>query len=536
MNWLLRKRRTEDRRPKILRRRFPSSVFGLPSFVFFLLSIFLNSGAFSQSTTTLPKDSVKVIDIYNADMLTGYNVKGKSYQKLVGRVVLHHDGAMMFCDSAIISDADNIARAYGHIHIQQGDSLDMYGEEMEYEGNKKIATLKKKVRLIDKQLTLNSEQIVYDRNAGMAYYGDSSTTQTSTDNLTSKKGYYYVGRKEFAFKGDVVMVNKDYVINTDTMIYNTVKDITYFKGPSTIVSKESYIYCENGWYDKINDKAQFNKNAYVIAENNILKGDSLYYERKRGFGTAIGNVSIEDTVENITIYGQYAETEKNIERYLVTDSAQMVQVFDDGDSLFLHADTLLAVEDTLGKRVLNCFHHVKFFKSDMSGACDSMTYTQADSLIKMFYKPVLWNEENQITAENININIGKSKIYWMEMLTTALIIQQVDSVMFNQIGGDNMKGSFRNNELSKVDVFGGGKTIYYPDQEDGSVIGMNKVECIDITIYINDRKFDKIIFKKKPVGVLEPLDKINPADFRLDGFEWLDHKRPKNRWDIFIWP
>lgn len=533
MNWLLHKsRKTEDRRRKAKN----EANFYLLSSVFCLLSFLIIGNAFSQTSAPLPNDSVKVIDIYNADMLTGYNVKGKSYQKLVGRVVLHHDGAMMFCDSAIISDADNLARAYGHIHIQQGDSLDMYGEEMEYDGNKKIATLKKKVRLIDNQITLNSEQIVYDRNAGMAYYGDSSSTQTSTDNLTSKKGYYYVGRKEFAFKGDVVLKNPEYTLYSDTMIYNTVKDITYFKGPSTIVSKQSYIYCENGWYDKVNDKAQFNKNAYVIAEGNILKGDSLYYERKRGFGTAIGNVSIEDTVENVIIYGQYAETEKNIERYLVTDSAQMVQIFDDGDSLFLHADTLLAVQDTMGKRVLNCFHHVKFFKPDMQGACDSLTYTQADSLIKMFYKPVLWNEENQITAENINVNIGKSKIYWMEMLTTALIIQQVDSIMYNQIAGDNMKGYFKNNDLTKVDVFGGGKTIYYPAEEDGTIVGMNKVECVDITIYINDRKFDKIVFKKKPVGVLEPLDKINPVDYRLDGFEWLNHKRPKNRWDIFIWP
>lgn len=496
------------------------------------LLLFMSSHLFSQ--TTHKGDTIKVIDIYNADVLTGYTVKGKNFQKLVGRVVLHHEGAMMFCDSALISDDDNIARAYGHIHIQQGDSLDMYGEEMEYDGNKKIAILKKKVRLIDKQITLSSNQITYDRNAGMAYYGDSSNTITQNNNLTSKKGYYYVGRKEFAFKGNVISKNPEYTLYSDTMIYNTVTDITYFKGPSTIISKQSFIYCENGWFDKPNDRAQFNKNAYVIAENNILKGDSLYYERKKGYGRAIGNVSIEDTIENVTVYGQYADTYRNIERYLITDSAQMVQVFDDGDTLFLHADTLLAVQDTMNHRVVNCFRHVKFYKKDMQGACDSLTYTQADSLIRMFYKPVVWNEANQVTAEYINVNIGKSKIYWMEMLTTAMIISQEDSVMFNQIVGDNMKGYFKNNDLSKVDVFGGGKTIYYPKQDDGSVIGMNQVECINITILIEDKKIQKIIFKKKPVGVLEPLDKINPADYKLDGFEWLIHRRPRNRWEIFL--
>lgn len=492
--------------------------------------ISVNSQVQPSSTT----DTVKVIDIYNADVLTGYKFKGKSYQKLSGRVVLHHDGAMMFCDSAIISDDDNIARAYGHIHIQQGDSLDLYGEEMEYDGNKRLAIMRKKVRLIDKQLTLNSEQITYDRNAGMAYYSDSSSTVTQNDQLTSKHGYYYVARKEFAFKGDVILKNPDYTLYSDTMIYNTVSDVTYFKGPSTIVSQQSFIYCENGWYDKPNDRAQFNRNAYVVAENNILKGDSLYYERKKGYGRAIGNISIEDTVENVTVYGQYAETFRNIEKYLVTDSAQMVQVFDDGDSLFMHADTLLAIEDSLQRRVVNCFHHVKFYKSDMQGACDSLTYTQADSLLRMFYKPVIWNESNQVTANNINIYIGKSKIYWMEMLTAALIISQEDSTMFNQIGGDDMKGYFTDNNLSKVDVFGGGKTIYFPKEDDGTIIGMNKVDCTDITIIIGGKEVEKIIFKKKPKGVLEPIDKINPADYRLDGFEWLINRRPKNRFEIFI--
>lgn len=521
MNWLLHK--------------FYLTRYPLLHLVIICILVFDNAAYLkAQTPTNLKSDSVKVIDIYNADLLTGYKVKGKSYQKLIGRVVLHHDGAMMFCDSAIISDEDNMARAFGHIHIQQGDSLDLYGEEMEYDGNKRMAVMKKKVRLIDKQLTLNSDQITYDRNAGMAYYSDSSSTITQNDQLTSKRGYYYVARKEFAFKGDVVLKNPDYTLYSDTMIYNTVSDVTYFKGPSTIVSRQSYIYCENGWYDKPNDRAQFNKNAYVVAENNILKGDSLYYERKKGYGRAIGNISIEDTVENIIVYGQYAETFRNIEKYLVTDSAQMVQVFDDGDSLFMHADTLLAIEDSLQRRVVNCFHHVKFFKSDMQGACDSLTYTQADSLLRMFYKPVIWNETNQVTANNINIYIGKSKIYWMEMLTAALIISQEDSTMFNQIGGDNMKGYFTDNNLSKVDVFGGGKTIYFPKEEDGTVIGMNRVDCTDITITITNREIDKIIFKKKPKGVLEPMDKINPADFRLDGFEWLDYRRPKNRYEIFI--
>jgi len=482
----------------------------------------------AQDTTT------KVINIINADVLKGGQMKGQSIQRLIGRVVLDHEGAQMFCDSAIFYDNKNSVQAFGRIHIQQGDSLSLYGDSLDYDGNTKIATMLGRVRLIDKQVTLNTNKLVYDREKGVAYYNDNGKTITKKDQLTSKKGYYYVGTKEFAFKGDVVIQNPEYTLYSDTLIHNTVTDVSYFKGPSTIVSENSFIYCENGWYDKPNDRCQFNENAYVISESNILRGDSLYYERQRGYGKGIGNISIEDTVEQVTVTGNFAETFRNIERYIVTDSAQMMQVFDD-DTLFMHGDTLLATEDTLGERVMDAFHHVKFFKRDMQGACDSLSYTQRDSLLRMYYKPVIWNDSNQITGEYIQVAISKGKIYRMDIVDIALIISQEDTIRFNQIGGNRMEAFFVNNELSRIEVYENGRTVYYPREEDGNLIGLNKVECTDLTIYIEDRQVSTIIFRKKPVGVLHPIEKVNPLEYRLDGFQWLIHRRPKTRQDIFFW-
>lgn len=499
--------------------------------VWMVATLFFAPKLHAQQDTGKPK----VINIINADVLKGSKVKGRSIQRLIGRVVLEHEGAQMFCDSALFYDSENYVEAFGRIHIQQGDTLNLYGDSLNYNGQTKIATINGRVRLIDPQVNLTTSKLIYDRNAGTAYYNQDGKTITQKDQLTSQKGYYYVNSKEFAFKGDVVIQNPEYTLYSDTLIYNTVTDVSYFKGPSTIVSKESYIYCENGWYDKINDRAQFNQNAYVIAENNIMKGDSLYYERKNGYGKGIGHVSIEDTVEHITVLGNFAETHKNIERYMVTDSAQMIQAFED-DTLFLHADTLLATQDTTDHRIIDAFYKVKFFKKDMQGACDSLSYTQRDSLLRMYRKPIIWNDSSQITAEYIQIMISKGKVYRMDIEDMALLISEVDTIRFNQIGGNRMVAWFgEDNEIRKIDVFENGKTIYYPTEDDGNLIGMNKVDCTDICIYIENRKIQRIVFKQQPVGELIPDEQINPLEYRLEGFEWLIDKRPKNRWDIFTW-
>lgn len=503
--------------------------FVMSKFRFFIFLILFLLLCISKASA-----QARIIDIYNADKLLGVVVNKQQVQKLIGRVALHHDGAIMYCDSALLYDDKNTVEAFGHIHIRQGDTLSLYGDKMIYDGNAKIASISGNVRLIDPQITLNTHKLTYDRNTEMAYYDDHATTLSKSEELNSRKGYYYVKTKEFAFKGNVVIKNPEYTLYSDTLIQNTTTDISYFKGPSTIVSKDSYIYCENGWYDKRNDICQFNKNSFVTSGSNILRGDSLYYERKRGYGKGIGHVTVKDTVEKITVTGHFAETFKNIERYMVTDSATMMKEFEK-DTLYLHADTLLSVQDSLNKRVINAYYHVKFFKPDMQGLCDSLSYTQRDSTMQMFRSPILWNEQNQITASHIDICIGQQEIYYMLIRSNALIISEVDSVMFNQLGGVNMTAYFRNNELHQIDVFENSRSYYYPSEENGDVIGLNEVSCKDMVIYVEGQEVSKIVFKTEPVGTMHPIEKIDPVSFRLNGFSWQIHHRPMRREDIYIW-
>lgn len=485
--------------------------------------------AFAQKDT-----SKTFIDILNADVLRGERVNGVDVQKLIGRVALHQNGANFYCDSALFFERTNSIHAFGRIHIKQGDSLSLYGDTLYYDGNTQIATVLGRVRLIEKQVELVTSKLVYNRVTQVAFYTDSATTTSNADQLSSRKGYYYSNTKKMAFRDNVVIVNPEYTLKSDTLIMDTEKDITYFYGPSEIISKDSYIYCEDGWYDKPNDKAEFNKNAYVISNNHILRGDKLYYERKKGYGKAIKNVSIEDTVERVVITGHFAESYQNIKRYFVTDSAQVIRYFDN-DTLYMHADTLLSFMDNEvdENRIISAFHHVKFFKKDMQGACDSSAYYEKDSLMRMYVNPVVWSDENQITADYIEIKMAQGNIYEMHMKEKAMLVTEIDTTMYNQISGDNMDAFFIENDLRRVEVLNAGNIIYFIEDEKDGVIGLEKIESQDVTIRIQNKQIQQVVPRVKPRAVMHPIHKVPEDAYKLPGFSWQSKRRPKDRWDIF---
>jgi hypothetical protein len=196
------------------------------------------------------------------------------------------------------------------------------------------------------------------------------------------------------------------------------------------------------------------------------------------------------------------------------------------------------MEDSVASahRLIYAYYKVKFYKSDLQGLCDSLTYSASDSLMRLFNKPILWSDANQLTAQFIHIKLFDGKIYQLRMNNNAYIVSQYDSLRFNQIKGKKMIGYFIENDLRKIDVNGNGETVYYiKDDNDGSLSGVNKAECSDMAIYINDNKVEKLKMYKKPSGIMHPPKEVNPADMQLKDFEWLNSYRPQNAEDIFIW-
>jgi len=456
----------------------------------------------------------------------------KDTRRLIGNVVFTHGGAKMYCDSAYFYSEKNSLDAFSNIYINQGDTVHLYGDFLHYDGNSKLAKIKHHVRLLRRETILTTDSLDYNIGRGIAFYTNHADINDRENHLESKKGYYFTRTDMFDFVGKVKIVNPDYTINSDTLKYHTVSKIAYFYGPTEITSDSSYIYCERGWYNTETDISQLNRNALVKNKKQTVRGDSLYYEKHTGFGRAINNVEITDDENSIILRGNSGIYYENADYARLTNRAVFMQV-NEHDTLYLHADTLLSDLDTGGSKIIKAYYGVRIFRSNLQGKCDSLAYSFVDSVMRMYRAPVLWSEEQQLTADYIEIQTQNRQAKTMYLIGSSFITAMKDTIRFDQIKGKTMTCHFKNNQIFKVDVNGNGQTVYYPKDEDGGYIGANKAICSDLVIYIVNGEINTIKLLKSPDATLHPIESAPINELTLKGFEWLDSIRPKNKEDIF---
>jgi lipopolysaccharide export system protein LptA len=458
--------------------------------------------------------------------------------RLVGDVRLKYRNALMRCDSAYRYPSGDF-EAFGNIAITQGDSIRVFGDNLYLERNAKECRLRNNIRLMDKELVLTTDVLNYNFETSVgSYFDGGKIVSTKNKNvLTSQEGFYDSKTEFFHFRRKVVMKNPEYTVKSDTLKYSGSGEVAYFFGPTWITARNSSIYCVDGWYNTISEVCQFRKGATITSGSQFLAGDSIYYRGKSGIGEVFGNVLIRDTTSSYVIDGNYGWHDEIQNKSLVTGAARMVQYFDD-DTLFLHADTLRAVPDSLGKTLIRAYRHVKFFKSDLQGKSDSLNYNETDSLLRMFGKPVLWSDGNQISGEKIDIRVFDGKIQRMDIFNQAFIISEAADSAWNQIKGRDLIGYFSGNKLQKIHVIGNGQTIYYTTEKNGDEMkttGLNRADCSDVMIYIVDNTIQRINLISKPKGALNPLRKLASEDRYLLGFSLDEDNRPTTPEEIFDW-
>jgi lipopolysaccharide export system protein LptA len=457
--------------------------------------------------------------------------------RILGSVVMNHDSAFLYCDSAYVNEAENRMMAYGNVRIKLSDTLNLYSDSLRYDGNTKISNAYSNVRLIDNQTILTTDTLVYNRNTQIAQYDYWGKIVNDKNILVSRHGYYYTDKKEFFFKDKVNMLTPDYTMYSDTLMYNTVTETAYFFGPSHIISNDKLdsIYCENGWYNTKLDKARFRDKARIYHESTYLTGDSMYYERTIGFGQVFRKALIIDTVQNILLMGNYGEMQRKKGFAFMTDSAVAVFV-DKKDSLFMHADTVRGTFDTAQQiKDVFCFHHVKFFRQDMQGMCDSLTYLSKDSTMTMYRDPVIWSDSNQLSADSIKLTLRNGEADSLKLYSSALIISRDDTANFNQIKGRKVLAKFHQNELYKIRVLGNAQTIYFAREEDKSLIGINMAVSSEMLVFLEKNQLKSITYIGNPEAHLIPETSVPQNERKLKDFKWEEKRRPLKKSDIFIW-
>jgi hypothetical protein len=480
----------------------------------------------------------KLVLIRQADLLRSEVWGDTTVNILVGRVILEHDGALMYCDSAYRYEEINSFDAFGNIHIHVRDSLDLYSDVLFYDGNTKLAEMHYNVRLVDKTTTLFTEHLFYDRVIKRAHYPDSGRIVDKDNVLTSRNGYYFTEPRIFQFRHQVKLKNPDYVLTGDSLDYSAGSKTAFVKGPTEIVGKEKYIYTEDGWYDTRTETASLKTKVFIRNKDRTLTADSVFYRDKPGFARAFRKITAHDTTRRVILKGDFAEYNDSLGYVFVTQNALALYYEKNKpeDTLYLHADTLHLTFDTAREaRWFYAWKHVKFFRNDLQGMCDSLVYYHPDSVFTMYGQPTLWRDSVQLTSDSIRVWTSNQRPDSMYMFNSAFIIQLDDSLNFNQMRGRDMKAYFKEGDLRKVVITGNAETIYYLREDDGNLIGINNTAASNMYMWIEKNEVTDIIYQVNPEGATYPRSQLPADKQKLKGFEWRWERRPAQPMEVLKW-
>ena len=418
--------------------------------------------------------------------------------------MIKQDSTLFYCDSVVLNKSRNLLEAFGHVHINDNDSVHTYSDYLRYFGNEKKAYLNGHVKLTDGSGTLTTPDLDYNLNTHIGIYTKGGKVVSDKTVLTSKEAYYYGETRDVYFKKDVVLVNPDYNVTTDTLLFNTYTNVATFTVPTLIKSGDKRkIFTSDGYYDLKNKKAYFAKRPHIEDSTTILDANVVASDDSTRFSEASGNVVYKDTAQGVTILSNNLKNNGNESSFLATQKPIMI-IKQDTDSLYMAADTffsarlsslrrfrkvpvivdsLKAVDSGLVKdsstakldsatdRFVEAYFNVKIFSDSLQAVGDSLFYSSEDSAFRLFKDPAVWSRESQITGDTIYLFTHAKQAKRLYVFENALSIQKVGADYYNQVKGRTLNAFFIDGELEHVRAKGNSESIYYGQDDSSKFIG-----------------------------------------------------------------
>ncbi len=538
----------------------------------------------------------------------------------------------MYCDSAHFYDSPGAIEAYGNVRMQQGDTLFVYADELDYADTTQLAVLYadfgKKVRLINRDVTLTTDIFNYDLGIDLGYYEVGGVLTDPKNRLTSWYGEYSPTTKDALFRDRVELHslrdNDTLDIFSEQMLYNTNTHIAILDTVSTIVSKDGTIHTTDGVYNTDTHQADLYRRSLVVAKNgNTLTGDTLYYDQLTGFGEAFGNIEMVDTAKKVTLLGDYGFYYEDADSARVYGHA-LAKEYSQADTLYLHGDTIstfrrvflpevaddgpramlpamapvavdsisadsisdgamsagvmaldsMAVDsipvdsvaaapvipdsvaavmmpaDSVATAIppkaepalpdtvhyLVAYPNVKFFRVDLQGLCDSMTFVSKDSLLHLDKHPVVWNENKQIFGNKIILHLNDSTVDWARLPEFGFVAEHIDEEFYNQLTGKEMFATFDNGELRHLDVSGNVQAIMLPQENDSTYNKIANLESSYMAADFLNQELRRMKLWPETSGTMTPLYLAKKQLYYLPQFRWFEPLRPRKPEDVFVIP
>ncbi|PIB34237.1 hypothetical protein BFP72_01720 [Reichenbachiella sp. 5M10] len=478
----------------------------------------------TQTVHAQKKDKIR----YKADKLTNAKVEGKKFKKLIGKVVFTQNETIVYCDSAYFYTKENIMEAYGRVRIKDGDSVTITARKLIYEGDDETALLREDVVYRRGRKRLYTDFLDYHMTTEVAEFKNDGKLVDEHNTLTSSYGIYYSRTEMAYFYNDVLLVSPDFNLRTDSLEYFSRSKVAVSKGPTYIDDRKgTTVDSKGGTYRTQREQTTFAKGT-IETRNYILVGNDIFIDEMKKYYTAKGDVVMTSKKDDIVIYGDEAVYDKEKGVSKVYGKPVMKKIMQDQDTLFMSADTLVAIEnvDKDKERVLG-YHGILIYQEALQGKCDSVAYFLSDSTIHMYRDPVLWNEKSQMMADSIDLTFRNDLLYKMKLRRQSFMASLDTMGQYNQIKGRRMVGNFDDEgHIESMDVEGNGESHYFVLEGDSLFIGMNKIFCSRMKILFENNQMQNITFYNQPEAKFIPPLELLKSQHHLEGFTWRVDEKP----------
>ena len=423
-----------------------------------------------------------------------------------GNVKVRQGKTLFYADSAIINPILNTLESFGNVHINDADSVHIYSQYLKYNGIEKKALLTTKVRLTDGKSTLTTENLTYDVNLKLGTYLNGGKVVNKKTTLTSTEGNYYGDSKDIFFYKNVLLVQPNGTIRTDSLQYNTITEVSTFISPTIIKDKKGLtIKTKEGFYDIKRKIANLYKRSIIEDSTFSITADEIAIDSVNGLSEFRGNAVYrsKDKKQGFDMIANNIKTNNKRSTIMATQIPLLI-IKQGADSVFITADTLFSgrvidllkikkipslrptpIDTTFNKSIIKdtikvasvkpiikkgntknlvdsaklnlvstppvdstlkyfeAYKNVKIFSDSLQAVGDSLFFSGLDSVFRLFNEPILWAQENQISGDTIYLFLKNKRPERLYVIDNALSISKVDSsIYFNQVRGNSIDALF----------------------------------------------------------------------------------------------
>jgi lipopolysaccharide export system protein LptA len=515
------------------------------SFLFFSLILLVKA----QGQVN-PSDTSKTVDILSAK--TMYLKPETNLQVLAGGVKLRQGNTLFDCDSCIVNSSANTFEAFGHVHIIDNDTTNVWSDYLRYLSDKKLAYLNGNVKLSDGHATLSTPDLEYDVANNIGTYKNGGRVVNKKSVLTSREGVYYTDLRDIYFKNNVELKDPAYYLKTDSLLYNTQTQIARFIAETYIRdSSKRTIRTKEGYFDVAHSRSEFTSRTTIVDKSLTVTGDRIASDDSSGIIQIEGRGVLIDTAQGVNILANRIFANKKTSAYLATQKPLMI-IRQEKDSIYVAADTLFSARltdlykksDSLLKklglkendstnRYFEAYRHVRVFSDSMQAVSDSLFYTFKDSIFNLYQDPVVWSRKSQVTGDTIYLYTRNKKADKFKVFENSFMVSEVQAGVYNQIKSTRMDGFFKEGTIDSVLAKGAAESVYFLQDKDSAFTGVNQTSSDWINALFKKGELSKVVLIKTVKGTVYPISQKRPSAMQLPKFQWLEARRPKTKYELF---